>query len=82
MTLAVILKLTHVSCAFLSIAGFGLRGYWMMRNNALLQHRVVKRLPHVIDTLLLASAIMLLVVLRVSPLEATHVSAKWRLTGL
>jgi uncharacterized membrane protein SirB2 len=75
-TLAVILKLIHVSCAFLSVAGFGLRGYWMMQNNALLQHRAVKRLPHVIDTLLLVSAIMLVVVLRLSPLDAPWLIAK------
>ena len=76
MTLALSLKLIHVSCAFLSITGFGLRGYWMIRDNPLLQHRLVKRLPHVIDALLLASAIMLLIVLRLSPLEIHWLVAK------
>jgi uncharacterized membrane protein SirB2 len=75
-TLAVFLKFIHVSCAFISIAGFGLRGYWMMSDNPLLQHRVVRRLPHVIDTLLLLSAIMLLVVWRLSPLETPWLGAK------
>lgn len=76
MTWAVFAKLIHVSCAFLSIAGFSLRGYWMATNNPLLQHRVVKRLPHLIDTLLLLSAILLLVVWRLSPLETPWVAAK------
>ncbi len=76
MTWAVFAKLIHVSCAFLSIAGFSLRGYWMATNNPLLQHRVVKRLPHLIDTLLLLSAILLLVVWRLSPLETPWVVAK------
>jgi uncharacterized membrane protein SirB2 len=75
-TLAVFLKFIHVSCAFISIAGFGLRGYLMMSDNPLLQHRVVRRLPHVIDTLLLLSAIMLLVVWRLSPLETPWLGAK------
>jgi uncharacterized membrane protein SirB2 len=62
------LKLLHVSSAFLSIAGFGLRGYWMARDNPLLQHRAAKVLPHIIDTLLLSSAIAMLVYLQLSPL--------------
>jgi uncharacterized membrane protein SirB2 len=75
-TLAAILKLIHVSCAFVSIAGFGLRGYWMVGDNPLLQHRVAKVLPHVIDTLLLGSALTLLMVLHLSPLTQPWLSAK------
>jgi uncharacterized membrane protein SirB2 len=75
-TLAAFLKLIHVSCAFLSIAGFSLRGYWMATNNAHLAHQWVKRIPHIIDTVLLLSAIMLLVVWRLSPLETPWVTAK------
>ncbi|CAA0115341.1 Protein YchQ [Halioglobus japonicus] len=71
-----ILRLAHVSCAFVSIAGFGLRGYWMAIEHPLLQHPVFRRLPHVVDTILLLSAIMLLVVLRLSPLETPWVAAK------
>ena len=68
MTLAIFLKWIHVTCAFASIAGFALRGYWMAVDNPLLQHRVVKVLPHVIDTLLLGAALALLIVLHLSPL--------------
>jgi uncharacterized membrane protein SirB2 len=70
------LKLIHVSCAFLSISGFALRGYWMLSGHAYLQHRLAKVLPHIIDTLLLGSAVGMLLVWRISPLEASWISAK------
>ena len=76
MTLAAFLKLIHVSCAFVSITGFALRGYWMVVDNPLLQHRIVKVLPHVNDTLLLGSALTLLMVLQLSPLTQPWLSAK------
>ena len=76
MTLAALLKLIHVSCALVSIAGFALRGYWMEVDNPLLQHRVAKVLPHVVDTLLLGSALALLFVLHLSPLTQPWLSAK------
>jgi uncharacterized membrane protein SirB2 len=52
-------KLIHVSCAALSIAGFVLRGILMLRDSPLLQARFARVAPHVVDTLLLASAIAL-----------------------
>jgi len=75
-TLAALLKLIHVSCALVSIAGFALRGYWMAVDNSLLQHRVAKVLPHVVDALLLGSALALLFVLHLSPLTQPWLSAK------
>jgi uncharacterized membrane protein SirB2 len=75
-TPAEIFKFVHVSCAFLSIAGFGLRGYWMATDNPLLQHRATRVLPHIVDTLLLGSAISLLVVWRMSPLGQPWLEAK------
>ena len=50
---------THVSCVVLSGSIFFLRGVWMMRENELLNHKLVRILPHFIDTLLLASAFAL-----------------------
>lgn len=76
MTLFESFKLVHVSCAFISIAGFGLRGYWMATDHALLQSRAVKVLPHIIDTLLLGSAITLLLILQLSPLAQPWLIAK------
>jgi uncharacterized membrane protein SirB2 len=75
-TLQAFLKLIHVTCAFVSIVGFALRGYWMAVDNPLLQHRVARVLPHVIDTLLLGSALALLMVLHLSPLTQPWLGAK------
>ncbi|MFV2060237.1 MAG: SirB2 family protein, partial [Gammaproteobacteria bacterium] len=63
-----IIKFIHVSCAALSISGFILRGIWMMNQSPYLQKTWVKISPHVIDTLLLLSAIILAINLSVNPL--------------
>jgi uncharacterized membrane protein SirB2 len=54
-----LVKLVHVACAVLSIAGFTLRGALMLRDSTLLQTRFARVAPHVVDTLLLASAVVL-----------------------
>jgi uncharacterized membrane protein SirB2 len=54
-----LVKQVHVACATLSIAGFVLRGALMMRESALLQARFARVAPHAVDTLLLASAVVL-----------------------
>lgn len=63
MSLYLILKSLHETCALLTICGFLLRGYWMLQDSPLLKQKAVKIVPHVIDTLLLLSAIGLLAVL-------------------
>ena len=55
----VTIKYVHIASAMLSGSLFLLRGVWMMRESTMLQHRVVKILPHVVDTILLASALIL-----------------------
>ena len=54
-----LVKQVHVACALLSVAGFALRGALMLRDSALLHSRLARVAPHVVDTLLLASAIAL-----------------------
>lgn len=76
MTLYAAFKYLHVACVVLSGAGFLLRGGWMLTGNRLLRHPLTRRLPHVIDTLLLASAIALAVLLRQYPFVAPWVTAK------
>lgn len=76
MTLLEGLRLTHVSCAFLSISGFTLRGYWMVSDNPLLGQRPAKVLPHIVDTVLLCSAVGMLVVMRMSPFALPWLTAK------
>jgi len=70
------IKIIHVTCVWLSFSGFFIRGIWMLSGSPLLQQRWVKTAPHVIDTLLLISAIILAVQMRVSPLEQPWLMAK------
>ncbi|MGE5469251.1 MAG: SirB2 family protein [Bacteroidota bacterium] len=51
------LKYLHVSCVILSGFGFCLRGVWMLRQSPWLDRRLARTLPHVVDTLLLGSAL-------------------------
>ncbi|WP_165787010.1 SirB2 family protein [Pseudohalioglobus lutimaris] len=71
-----VLKTAHVLCAFLSVAGFALRGYWALQSNPLCKHRLVKVLPHVIDSCLLGTAVGMLWIWGVSPLSLPWVTAK------
>lgn len=66
--------------ATLTICGFLLRGYWMMSDSGLRQNRAAKVLPHIIDTLFLATGIWLVVVLGLAPLQHPWLLAKF--TGL
>lgn len=54
-----LLKHLHVSCVVLSGLGFVLRGYWKFRRPEALAHPWVRRAPHLVDTLLLGSALAL-----------------------
>lgn len=70
------IKHLHVTCVALSAAGFLLRGLWMMTGSPLLQHRLTRVLPHVIDSLLLLSAITLAMMIQQYPFAAGWVTAK------
>ena len=54
-----IVKTIHILCALLSISGFVGRGVLMINGSPLLTARWVKVSPHIIDTALLVSAIIL-----------------------
>jgi uncharacterized membrane protein SirB2 len=56
-TLFTIMKSIHLITLTITISGFVLRGFWMMRGSPLLHTRLVKTLPHVNDTVLLISAV-------------------------
>ncbi|QRM20294.1 regulator SirB [Dechloromonas sp. TW-R-39-2] len=53
------LKHIHVTCVLLSGLGFCLRAIWMLADSSLLKHRLVRLLPHLVDTTLLGSAVLL-----------------------
>ncbi len=71
-----LIKTIHVITALISIGGFVLRGIWMLRDSPMLQQRWVKIVPHVNDTLLLASAITLAVMMSLSPMTQGWLMAK------
>ncbi|MFP5429746.1 MAG: SirB2 family protein [Gammaproteobacteria bacterium] len=54
-----IFKHIHMTAALASGAFFLLRGLWMMQESSLFNARLVRVLPHVIDTILLVSALVL-----------------------
>ncbi|MBA0922645.1 MAG: SirB2 family protein [Nitrosospira sp.] len=54
------LKIIHVISVLFSYLLFTLRGMWMMRDSATSRQRWVKILPHIIDTVLLISAVSLI----------------------
>lgn len=55
----VVLKAVHAGSAALSIAGFAVRGILMLRDSPWLQSRFARVAPHVVDTVLLGSAVAL-----------------------
>jgi len=70
------LKIIHVTSVIFSYILFTLRGVWMMQGSPILQRRWVKILPHVIDTVLLASAVALATMIQQYPGISTWLSAK------
>lgn len=70
------LKYLHLSCVVLSYALFFVRGVWMMRSSSLLAQRWVRIVPHVVDTVLLASAVAMTVAISQYPFTAPWLTAK------
>ena len=76
MSLYLFFKYVHVGCVVLSMAGFIARGALMLRASPLLQARFVRIAPHVVDTLLLASALWLAWMMRQYPFVHGWLTAK------
>ena len=51
------IKLVHIACALLTFLLFSLRGVWMLVDSPVLQHKLVRISPHVIDTCLFVSGL-------------------------
>lgn len=71
-----LIKHIHITTAVLSLFGFILRGWWMTRDNPLLNHKLVKILPHINDTLLLVAAVFLSVISGFYPFVEAWLGAK------
>lgn len=70
------LKILHVSLAILSGAGFALRGSIRLYTNRPLTRRCLRIAPHIVDTLLLLSAILLAIQTQQYPLVDSWLTAK------
>lgn len=71
-----VLKYVHVTSVALSISGYLVRGVWMMRESPWLQKTWVKVVPHIIDSTLLISAILLAIQVQQYPLVQGWLTAK------
>ena len=69
-------KLLHQITAALSLAGFVARGLGSFAQAAWVRHRVTRTAPHVVDTLLLLSALVMAWTLRLTPTNAPWLVAK------
>lgn len=71
-----ILKHLHVTFVTLSYSLFFVRGVWMLRDSPLSSMHLMKIAPHVVDTLLLLSAVALAWQYGISPLETPWLGTK------
>ena len=71
-----LLKAIHVGCVIASGAGFLARGLLMLVGSSSLNARFARIAPHLVDTLLLASAIAMVVLAQLSPLQQPWLLAK------
>ena len=69
-------KHIHLLTVAISLGFFVLRGVWMLSGSALLQKKWVKILPHIVDTLLLVSAIGLMFQIGQYPITDGWLTAK------
>ena len=70
------LKLAHQAAVALSIGGFLARGLASLRGAAWVSSRPARTLPHGVDTVLLASALLMAWTLRLNPLAVPWLLAK------
>ena len=72
-----LLKHIHLTSAAISISLFILRGIWSFNGSTIMRQRWVKIVPHFVDTLLLASALMLAYTIQQYPLVDGWLTAKF-----
>jgi uncharacterized membrane protein SirB2 len=71
-----LVKLVHQSAVALSISGFFVRGLGALGDAAWVKSRAAKTLPHIVDSVLLLSALTLAWLLRLHPGNAPWLLAK------
>ena len=70
------IKSLHTIAAFATLSGFIVRGYWMMSQSDKLNRKVVRVIPHIIDTILLIAAIALVMTLQLNVFAQPWLLAK------
>ncbi|MFQ3176468.1 MAG: putative membrane protein SirB2 [Psychromonas sp.] len=71
-----LVKHLHVGMAYLSLSLFILRSSLSVTASPLLQHKLVKILPHLVDTFLLLFAVLLMITIKQYPFFDTWLTAK------
>jgi uncharacterized membrane protein SirB2 len=71
-----LLKAVHQAAVTISVLSFAVRGAAALAGAGWVRHRVVKTLPHAVDTVLLLSALGLAWTLRAHPLATPWLAAK------
>ena len=71
-----LLRHIHITSVALSGTGFFLRGIWMLLDSPMLGRRWVRVIPHIVDTVLLASAVSLAVISSQYPVAQNWLTAK------
>jgi uncharacterized membrane protein SirB2 len=72
-----LLRHLHTILAAITIAGFLLRGYWMLSGSDNLQWRITRVAPHAVDTAFLLSGIAMLLVISLNPFSQSWLLAKF-----
>ena len=71
-----LLKSVHIWCATASYLLFFLRGIWSLNGSAIMSQRWIRIVPHVVDTLLIISAVVLAFSIRQYPFVDAWLTAK------
>ncbi|MEM7016800.1 MAG: SirB2 family protein [Pseudomonadota bacterium] len=71
-----IIKNIHILCVIVTFALFLIRGIWMIQESDMLKQKWVRITPHVVDTFLLLSAIILMVMSSQYPFAQGWLTAK------
>ena len=70
------LKYLHITLAVATLAGFMLRGFWMIGGSPLLEARLVRIAPHIVDTIFLLTGVAMLMLTSTNPLRTPWLLAK------
>ena len=71
-----LIKMIHVSSVITSFLLFFVRGLWLIKDSPKLRQRWVKILTHIVDTILLTSAVTLAFKIQQSPFVDAWLTAK------